>query len=382
MKQKTNKNKTRNRVNRAVTNRPATNKPIIGESRAQATKIINKINSLKPTIQRQQISIPMRTFLKQLIYTEQQKCPVPMQAGKLHYGVVRFQNTIQANLQGHCAIMGDIGALASYSNLSVASPILYATTGYDPAVTTNNTTGGWNLGIIDNNGMGFSPTEFERCSIVNAHVTLSITGVSNLNKKGTIHMFEDLSQLAYYGDSVDTIQNDKLLNGYDVNSLPKCTHYRKYDLVNLDSQGRLRYSYIPTSLYAQPRILTLNNLSGSGAIASPLCQTFGIIGQGMDPGTIIRVEYEVFFSTDVANDFINKYPVEYTSCYLNPDPYLLYLRSNTKFILGKDDREHKQLYMTISNNLLRRDPGSWDSMSSIKSDDTSKYLPSEELWGY
>lgn len=293
-----------------------------GESYQVANRIINKLNSIKPSRSSDQISAPIRSFLRQLLFCESPKNPIPLRTGKYHYGVIRFQNTIQANTLGNCAIMGSIPALGRFDVSSTSSPILYANqASYDPAITTNSVTGGWNLNMINVNGTNFNIAEFQSCGIINAHVTISITGVSNLNKQGTIHIFEDYNGVARYGKSTDATQCNTLLNEYDVNSLPKCTHYRKYDLISLENSAKLRYSYIPDALYSREIMNSIVTYTTDSAFTSSVnSPTFGIIAQGVNSSTVLRVEYELYFVTDVFNDYINKYPVEFTNCYLNPNP--------------------------------------------------------------
>ena len=143
-------------------------------------------------------------------------------------------------------------------------------------------------------------------------------------------MFEDYNGTARYGRSTDTTQNSNLVNEYDINSLPKCTHYRKYDLISLENSAKLRYSYIPDALYSTNILSVVSPLTTDSAFVSTLNNpVFGIIAQGVNSSTVLRIEYELYFVTDIVNDYINKYPVEFTNCYLNPDPYLLYLKSHT-----------------------------------------------------
>ena len=80
--------------------------------------------------------------------------------------------------------MGSIPALGRFDVSSTSSPILYANqASYDPAITTNSVTGGWNLNMINVNGTNFNIAEFQSCGIINAHVTISITGLSIVTGK-------------------------------------------------------------------------------------------------------------------------------------------------------------------------------------------------------
>lgn len=282
-------------------------------------------------------------YIRALLYHDQPLVTSPLESRKMFYKKIKYQDTITVNSAGHCFVGGSMFALAGFDKTSTASPILYANqTTYDPTITTNSLTGGWNLAIIGPTGLNVSLSEVKRQYVQSAHIKVSITGVSNLNKQGQIHMFEDVDHSYRYGTSTDTTQNDLVVNEYPIQDLPKCNHYKRVDIMNMDSSTALEYNYIPLqnpltyySLY--PNAETTNS-SGNENIN----KTFGIIVSNAASGTTLRLEYEIVLVQEIDNNYINNYPPVYSNIFVDADPALQMLQQNTGNILRTE--KHQDLY--------------------------------------
>jgi len=307
----------------------------------------NKIRYLKPQNISEPVSVPIRNYLQSLLFCEQRVTPTPMQSRKLHYGTIRFQNTLTVNASGNSFVGGSMEMLGRFASSSTTSPILYCNnTTYDPNSNTNAGLTGWNPNIVNQNGNNFTLNEFDRITITTGKISLSYSGVSNLNKQGTIHIFEDWDPDYSWGSVTETAFATALVNKFDTNALPKCNHYRKFDFINLDNNAKIRYNYMPAAAYITNSVVSQLLQQTSATTGSDTDnKNFGIIIQGAAPGTIIRYEFELHFSADVANDFINKYPLSKTNCFLNPDPYLTMLGNNTNNVIILDKHQHKLTYM-------------------------------------
>ena len=134
-------------------------KSMDGEAQKIFRLVKAKIKDTKPNDVETNV-VPIKRYLATLLYCEQPPTPIPCQPGRLHYGVARFQNSLQVNANGHAAVMGCFDIMGIFGNLALTSPFLYVNeASYNPAITTNALTGGWNLNMINGNGTNFSNTE-------------------------------------------------------------------------------------------------------------------------------------------------------------------------------------------------------------------------------
>ena len=282
-------------------------------------------------------------YIRSLLHHDQPLVTSPLESRKMFYKRIKYQDTITVNAAGHCFVGGSIFGIAGFDKTSTASPILYANqTGYDPTTTTNNLTGGWNSAIIGSTGLNVSSTEVESQYVQSAHIKVSLTGVSNLNKQGQIHMFEDVNRYYRLGNSTDTVYNDLFVNSYPIQDLPKCNHYKRVDIMNMDSSTALEYNYIPLlnplSYYSLPPMGETNNRQSDESIN----KIFGIVVSNAASGTTLRLEYEIVLVQEIDNDYINNYPPIYSNIFIDANPALQMLQQNTGNILRTE--KHQDLY--------------------------------------
>lgn len=283
---------------------------------------------------------PFSDYVRMLIFHGQPTTASPLEPRKMFYKTIKYQDSLQVNNNGHAFAGGSIGSLAMFDKASTASPILYATTAYDPTSITNTTVGGWNTAIIGDSGCNVTGLEVTSQYVLSAHIKVSLTGVSNLNKQGQIHMFEDTDYSARYGPVTDTTQNNVLLNEYPIQDLPKCTHYKRIDIMNMDSDSVMEYNYIPLQhlryswgvrplAYSNPNIFT-----------DFVNKNFGFILSSAAQGTTLRLEYEIVLAQEIKNDYMNNYPPIYSRIYVDPNPTLQFLQQNTVYILKTEKHEN------------------------------------------
>jgi hypothetical protein len=200
---------------------------------------------------------------------------------------------------------------------------------YDPTSTANLITGQWNFNILGTSGFNLSTTAFARGTVENAIITYELTGVSNLNKQGQMHLFEAHTDTVPYGTSTDTSRNRQLINEYPVEDLPKTYNYKSIDIVNMDSQSAMQHRYSPFSRIANQKPIDLPvatpNSDTTWDLYSTANKVQGLIVNNAAVGTTIRVKYDVVISLAVNNDYISDYPPTFSRDYVNPDPYLAYL---------------------------------------------------------
>lgn len=119
----------------------------------------------------------------------------------MFYKRVKFLHSVVVNANGNAIIGGSVFALPNFESGS-ASPILAVNdASYDPYSTTNGATTGWLTTIVGSTGLNLDTNIHTRAYVQSAHLKFRLTGVSNYEKKGTIHMFEDVDKSIRYGTS-------------------------------------------------------------------------------------------------------------------------------------------------------------------------------------
>jgi hypothetical protein len=307
--------------------------------KSQALEAINQVKDIMVKAQNtknqdEQELIPFSKYVATILHAGRDTVPTPLAVNKSFYKRVLYQDTLTVNATGNLLIMGSPGVLPKFGNSSTASCILYVNeAAYNPTSTTNALTGGWNTNILGTNGINLNIAAFETGTIQNFHVQFELTGVSNLNKQGQIHLFEDQWDTAYYGNAGDVTVNELIANSYPVQDLAKCKHYKSVEIANMDSHSHLEYNYIPPRAYADPASNTVTGPAGTGSITVYSNKYFGCMVTNAAVGTTLRIKYDMVIELAVENDFICDYPPVYSKTYVNPDPLLNYCASQTDLII-------------------------------------------------
>jgi len=330
-----NRNRNKPKPKKSTVQRSQRRKKLNNNQQAINT-INNRVAVAKSKVLNSDESVAMSDFVRTLLHWDQPLSTAPLEPRKLFYKRVKYQDTIVVNSSGNCFVGGQMGALPQFNTSSTASPILYANqTGYSPTSTTNFVTGGCNLSIIGTTGVNLSGASVSRAYVQAAHLRISLTGVSNLNKQGQIHIAEDIDDSVRYDTAAGTTQNNLLLNEYPIQDLPKCTTYKRIDVANMDSKVQLEYHYIPLSLYNGTIEFTPATMS-AGTQVVPGNKTFMVIAASCATGTTLRLEYEIDLAMEIENDYINDYPPIWSKIYMNPDPTLMLLNQNPDYIISTE----------------------------------------------
>jgi hypothetical protein len=324
--------------------------PITSKNELVATEIKSKINRAISQISRTPAPPGFSEFTRQLLHSGQKQYPTPLESRKMFYKRVRYQDTLEVNANGSCFVGGSLAGLVIRDKTSTNSTLLYSNaSGYDPTSTGNSIVGGWNTDIIGPSGLNLDKLAFTRAVLQSAHLKISVTGVSNLNKQGQIHIMEDMADVVYSGTSSSTLRNNELINEYPVQDLPKSTHYKRVDVMNMDSSSQMEYHFIPQRLYSRgdrnDDIITAYASTDLSDLKDT--KNFAIICTSCAVGTTLRLEYEFNIALEVENDYINDYPPIWSTIYINPDPTLMMLQQDTNKIIKVD--RHGENYITINN---------------------------------
>ena len=317
--------------------------------------IVKKIKQAREIMAQPKTPPPFIDYVRTLLHSGQPTSVAPLEPKKLYYKKVRYQDTLQVNSNGHCMIGFTPLKIGTYTTGSTRSFVMYNNSNsYDPTSTTNTLSSGlWNLNIVGTSGMNIT-SAFESLKTQSMHLKVSITGVSNLNKQGQIHIVEDINKDYYYGTASDTNIGASFANQYPLQDLPKCTHYRRVDVANMDSNSNIEYHYIPLSYYrSAPSTPTLTTAITGGSGDSSDNKNCIIIASNCAVGTTLRLEYEIVFACEVYNDYINDYPPIWSDIYVNPDPTLQVLQQNTNAVINIDKHDSK-FFPTIINKGQQR----------------------------
>jgi hypothetical protein len=199
-------------------------------------------------------------------------------------------------------------------------------------------------------------------------MSMQLTGVSNLNKQGTIHIAETTESNYYYGDVNDTAQGENAVYRCAVPTLPRFEKYKSVEVMNMGPDSVLEYHYIPitnSSLIRDYHTPATRSTSGVLNFAAPVGKVFTCIIRGAATGTTIRVRYEVTFECDISTNYINDYPPEYSRCFVDSEPTICMLNQNPDYTLRINNKQghiNQVLYKEIVTNKVVKEQ---DPLSSV-----------------
>lgn len=337
----------------------------VNKNRQVISELTNRIKSVITHKDQQTSPPPFSDYVRSLLYHDQPTCTSPLEPRKMFYKKVKYQDTLQVSNLGHAFIGGSVAQLAVFAKDSTASCILYCNdAAYNPNSKTNSITGGWNKDILGASGLNVEKTEISNQYILSAHIKVSLTGVSNLNKQGQIHIFEDVDDTCRFGISTDTGMNSALVNEYALPDLPKCTHYKRVDIMNMDSDTNIEFNYIPIQHLRYNWGVSLVTQTNNSSYVSLMNKNFGFIIASAAVGTTIRVEYEFLLAQEIENDFINNYPPIYSRIYVDPNPTLQMLQQSTSNIIKTE--KHENNHYTLIKDIDKYDRNNYTNMKGVK----------------
>jgi hypothetical protein len=287
-----------------------------------------------------------------------------LQMGKSHVRTAHYRVQKSVNANGNLVLVFTPSASGKISTTGLASPVLFSgNANYDPNITTNNLLGGgnWDTGFQTAEGMGLIGDQFNQVVTIAAHLCISISGVSSLNKRGKIYLAERNTSSNSYGDAVDVAFASNLVNTIPLSNVVKLDHFKEIDVMNMDSNSTIKYNYIPDRSYANMVRYDPGPLGTSSDIIVDGNKQFIFIIAGADPTTQIIADYTVVLQGRPQISQLNNYPTDYSYCFQNPDKLTRRLDTlvDAKIIVEKDIHEGyaNRLYGP-STGLVFTTPGS------------------------
>jgi hypothetical protein len=235
--------------------------------------------------------------------------------------------------------------LGKGNNDSISSvvPIL-ANSSYNPNSTANAfnaAAGSWTPIIWSNQGINLEQGQIDRTTVVALHLCATITGVSQLEKKGKIYIAQDRCNKYYAGpnSAPDSIVLPALVNTYPLSALSKLYHSKSIEVANMDSKSAIEYHYIPAQGYSTIS-RTVNRVYTATGSAEDIDENrLIIIIDGADANMNIVLDFEVILQLEPDINYLNTYPVAPSTCYINPDPELRYLENVKDVVLRVNKSE-------------------------------------------
>jgi hypothetical protein len=303
---------------------------IDSESAIFGSKLLNKLGNVPDFYSHAGDSfVPFQKYLHNLIYPNSPPVVTPLTPMKVFTKRIKFQDTLRVNANGHLCIVYQLDQIVNKASTSSVSPILYMnSTSYNPAVQAQaGLLGGWNIPIIQ--ALRQEGTSIDSSRLSNLHVQFQITGVSALEKKGTIHLAETVVSDYTVGHVNDTVFQEAMLSHSSLSDLVLYNKYQSVEIMNMDSSSYLEYHYFPLSnrnIIEQYAPVTSSSTAGYyfnvTTNSPPLSKYFVLIIADAAPDTTIRCVYEFNIENEIKTPYINDYPPTYSRCFMDSEPYI------------------------------------------------------------
>jgi len=302
---------------------------------------------------------PLTGYVRQLIH---ENCDILyrmplMPMGRSFLKRVKYRVSIPVSTAGRLFTAIKPSYLAYYANGSTASPFCTINNAaYDPNSVANVFANGglFDHGIVSTEGLNVAQAEFDQICVVSFHCCLSITGVSNLNKKGQIYIAEDRSN-GYYSatDIDDSYGAQNYCNAYPMSSLAKLYHCKKVEIPNTDSSSVIEYHYVPARSYSDMTIVRPSDKTVSATGEGNNNKHFIVIVDGADSTTQIVYNFEIVLQMEPKTSYLNNYLTAPTTCLLNPDPVLRVLEQDKDVVLRTDVKQGHNADYIFTNSLMQ-----------------------------
>lgn len=317
------------------------NKIKIGLSQANFNTLKQQINKARNVTNKAPTSVtPLYKALAPIINCSAPQQVYPMTVAPVHLRRVKFQRSYTVSGNGDLFVCIPTSALTNVAyNSTYGYAVVVSTTLYNPTSSNNDLGEGVfaDASIVNENGLnlepqGISDTGFNNALITAAHYSISLSGVSNLNKKGRIYMAEDISssifRLSHSSQSNGSLNT--LVNKYNIANIAKLKHFSAKDLVTSDFN--YTYNFIPDYNYASAHNYVPQSIPPQ--LTTPTKQ-FILIAHGCDPGTVINIAYQFDIQIEPGIVDLNTYPVQYSKCFANPDMLVRAIESDTNAVFAK-----------------------------------------------
>jgi hypothetical protein len=275
--------------------------------------------------------------------------PIPLAPMPLHYRGITYRSSLTVGGGGNAFIGINPSLLVQGLNNSTASPFLTVKTNtliYDPSISTNSfgstdLASMRDIGILGSAGFNLS-TDFERSKLVAFSIEFSITGVSNLNRKGNLYLVDewtgDAAILNHYNNGVNTVAGDyqaltAVVNSYPISTIIKLPHICKQ--LTTDDNLQMTWKWTPSvdhsfSNFSLPFQFTTTQNRGPVDGTDNACV---FIAHGCDTATVINYEVHAIFAADVDASLTNTYPRSISNDYSYTFPSIVkkFNKSDAKF---------------------------------------------------
>jgi hypothetical protein len=291
---------------------------------------------------------PLSSYINTLLHRDMPPVLTPLTPIKAHLRRSKFQHELIVNASGALAVLIPFKFLSQQDfNSTVTTSMYMNQAAYNPSSDAQvGLVGGWTTQLTDSSGLGLDVTLFGRRRIASAHVQVSMTGVNNYDKKGTIHIAEDWNTTIRAGSSTDTADNEFFLNDYSIADLPKMVNYKVIDIVNMSSDTLIQYNYIPETnqnLISQYVAYNSSGIYGSGTNIEPF-KVFAFIVSGAAVGTTFRFNYQIDVECEVDVDYVNSFPIQYSKIFHNSEPLIRLLSQNVDNVISLSTKSSSPVF--------------------------------------
>lgn len=291
----------------------------------------------------------------------------PLTPGKKHLKTIRVTQTIPVSSAGALFI-----GIVPDKSASVASTSTYFFYGYNNAATydpndTTGTTGTVTKSSVIADALSLSSTSIPYVRLNSLHMRFKLTGVSNLNKQGTIYLMETLV------NDASTIAPSAAT--FNIPYAPLCEVYKSMEIVNMDLNAHMQYNYFPLS---NQSLATDHDAVTSYTTSSTyggLYKQFALIVSGAAVGTSVKIDLEMDVECEVERGFVNTYPVSFSNCFLDSNPTLQYLNQHPDLRIQTMKKRNINFLPTVFNQVAtqQKELVLFKSPFDLRSEDSSAY---------
>jgi hypothetical protein len=292
-----------------------------------------------------------------MVLDEKFKTAVPkplLSMGRSHIKKICYRTTKTVNSNGRLLMVCPYGLLPRCGTLSTVSPVFCMNSEeYNPSVNTNAITTGSNfdLDIVGTSGIGLVVDNFTAAATIAAHLCVSLSGVSNLNKKGKLYIAESRNGTFALGGSASADISTLYANRYFLGNLVKYFNHSEVEIMNMNSSSRIEYHYIDPYSYANtPTYDPATNTSPTYVFADH--KAVVLIVDGAAAGTEVIFDHTIVIQARPEPSYLNTYPTQFTGVFENPDPYMRALESNSKNVLKVDKADDH--FNSLPTNFINR----------------------------
>jgi hypothetical protein len=310
---RTNKPRRKNNFRKAPTRRPVNGLKTFEKQKELQDRIARAV--VATTRQSTKVvSTPLYKYIAGLIDFDHNARSqlTPLSCGKLHLKTVRINKTIGVSSTGNLKISIAPKYVAMYDNTSTANNFKYDNSAaYDPTIVTG---GGTSVAITElAAACNLDELIMPKVRVQSLHIKFSLTGMSNLNKKGTIHLMESTS--------ADYYNNSDYATELNIPYGPVSEVYKGIEIANMTGNSDIQYNYFPMSTADLNNDFTSVDVetTSTGTVHAPF-KLFGFIINGADTSTQVRMEIEATLECEVVPAYINTYPIAYSTCFIDSNP--------------------------------------------------------------